>query len=44
MKGWVQAQRQFETAFGAKRTTDMRAILHAVTAIELGTQAASAEK
>jgi DNA-binding MarR family transcriptional regulator len=43
-KGWVQAQRQFEKAFGAKRTTDMRAILHAVTAIELGTQAASAEK
>jgi DNA-binding MarR family transcriptional regulator len=44
MKGWVQAQRQFEKAFGAKRTTDMRAILHAVTAIELGTQAARAEK
>ena len=43
-KGWVQAQRQFETAFGTKRTTDMRAILHAVTAIELGTQATSAEK
>ena len=43
-KGWVQAQRQFEKAFGAKRTTDMRAILHTVTAIELGTQAASAEK
>ena len=39
MKGWVQAQRQFEKAFGAKRTTDMRAILHAVTAIEPGTQA-----
>ena len=44
MKGWAQAQRQFEKEFGAKRTTDMRAILHAVTAIELGTQAASAEK
>jgi DNA-binding MarR family transcriptional regulator len=44
MKGWVQAQRQFENAFGAKRTTDMRAILHAVTAIELGTQTASAAK
>ena len=39
MKGWVQAQRQFEKAFGANRTTDMRAIVHAVTAIELGTQA-----
>jgi DNA-binding MarR family transcriptional regulator len=44
MTGWVQAQRQFEKAFGAKRTTDMRAILHAVAAIELGTQAAGAEK
>ncbi|HEY3616526.1 MAG TPA: MarR family winged helix-turn-helix transcriptional regulator [Candidatus Sulfotelmatobacter sp.] len=44
MKGWVQAQRQFENAFGAERTTDMRTILHAVTAIELGTQAASAAK
>ena len=44
MKGWAQAQRQFEQEFGAKRTTDMRAILHAVTAIELGTQTASAEK
>src|SRR5271156_3599850 len=43
-KGWGQAQRQFEKAFGAKRTTDMRAILHAVTAIDLGTQAASAER
>ena len=44
MQGWVQAQRQFEKAFGAKRTTDMRDILHAVTAIELATQAAGAEK
>src|SRR6201982_934261 len=36
VKGWVQAQRQFEKAFGAKRTTDMRALLHAVAATELG--------
>ena len=36
MKGWVQAQRQFEKAFGGKRTTDMRAILHAVAATDLG--------
>ena len=35
-KGWVQAQRQFEKAFGAKRTIDMRAILHAVAATDLG--------
>lgn len=44
MKGWVQAQRQFEKAFGAKRTAEMRALLHAVAATELGTRAASAEK
>ena len=44
MKGWAQAQRQFEKAFGEKRTADMRAILHAVTATELGTHAASAAK
>jgi DNA-binding MarR family transcriptional regulator len=43
-KGWAQAQRQFEKAFGEKRTADMRAILHAVTATELGTHAASAAK
>ena len=36
VKGWVQAQRQFEKAFGAKRTADMRALLHAVAATELG--------
>jgi DNA-binding MarR family transcriptional regulator len=44
MKGWAQAQRQFEKAFGERRTADMRAILHAVTATELGTHAASAAK
>jgi len=44
MKGWAQAQRQFEAAFGAKRTTDMRVLLHAVAASKLGTRAASAEK
>src|SRR5438874_7850860 len=35
-RGWVQAQQQFEKAFGAKRTTDMRALLHAVAATDLG--------
>src|SRR4029077_7639039 len=44
MKGWAQAQRQLEKAFGAKRTTDMRILLHAVAATKLGTHAASAEK
>ena len=36
VKGWVQAQRQFEKSFGAKRTSDMRVLLHAVAATELG--------
>ena len=36
MKGWVPAQREFEKAFGAKRTSDMRALLHAVAATNLG--------
>ena len=41
MKGWVEAQRQFEKAFGAKRTADMRALLHAVAATNLGTKPVS---
>jgi DNA-binding MarR family transcriptional regulator len=44
VKGWVQAQRQFEKSFGAKRTADMRVLLHAVAATKLGTHAATAEK
>src|SRR5260221_14109892 len=32
MKGWVKAQQQFEAAFGAERTADMRALLQAVAA------------
>ena len=39
VKGWVQAQRQFDKAFGAKRTADMRALLHAVAATDLGSTA-----
>jgi DNA-binding MarR family transcriptional regulator len=35
IKGWLEAQRQFEKAFGTKRTTEMRALLHAVAAINL---------
>src|ERR1700745_3824201 len=38
MKGWAQAQRQFEKAFAAERTADMRALLHAVAATNLGTK------
>ena len=40
IKGWLEAQRQFEKAFGAKRSTDMRALLHAVAATDLGATAA----
>jgi DNA-binding MarR family transcriptional regulator len=39
MKGWVQAQQQFEATFGAARTADMRALLHAVAATDFGTTA-----
>jgi len=34
-KGWTQAQMQFAAAFGAKRTVDLRALLHAVAATHL---------
>ena len=39
VKGWIKAQQQFEAAFGAKRTADMRALLHAVAATDLGPSA-----
>ena len=42
VKGWVQAQRQFEKAFGAARTADMRALLHSVAATDLGATPVSA--
>src|SRR5215469_1320216 len=42
-KGWTQAQRQFAAAFGAKRTVDLRALLHAVAATDLSTTDAGAE-
>jgi DNA-binding MarR family transcriptional regulator len=37
MKGWLKAQHRFEGAFGAGRTKEMRALLHAVTATDLAT-------
>jgi hypothetical protein len=36
-------QRQFEAAFGAKRTADMRALLHSVAATHLGIITVGAE-
>jgi DNA-binding MarR family transcriptional regulator len=34
--GWEEAQRQFEAAFGTERTAQMRALLRAVAATDLG--------
>lgn len=42
VKGWTQAQKQFTAAFGAKRTVDLRALLHVVAATDLGTTAVAA--
>jgi DNA-binding MarR family transcriptional regulator len=36
LKGWAEAQSQFETAFGPKRTKELRGLLHTVAATELG--------
>jgi DNA-binding MarR family transcriptional regulator len=38
-RAWAEAQRRFETAFGAERTAALRALLHAVAATDLGTAA-----
>ena len=35
-KLWAQAQKQFKAAFGAVRTSDLRALLHDVAASDLG--------
>jgi DNA-binding MarR family transcriptional regulator len=43
-KRWIQAQKQFEVAFGAKRAVDLRTLLHAVAATDLGTTAVGAEE
>ena len=34
MKGWREAQRRFEAAFGAERTAEIRSLLHAVAATD----------
>ena len=36
VKGWTRAQMEFESAFGAERTLELRGFLHAVSATELG--------
>ena len=34
-KGWAKAQAQFETVFGSPRASELRALLHAVSASDL---------
>jgi len=41
-QGWKDAQREFATAFGDQRTVGLRALLHAVAATDLPTEAAVA--
>jgi DNA-binding MarR family transcriptional regulator len=43
-KAWAQAQQHFAAAFGTNRTIALRALLHAVTATELGAAVAGDEK
>jgi DNA-binding MarR family transcriptional regulator len=35
VKGWAEAQDQFEVVFGAQRAAELRALLHAVSASDL---------
>ena len=36
VNGWIQAQNRFAAAFGAERAVELRTLLHAVAATELG--------
>jgi DNA-binding MarR family transcriptional regulator len=36
LKGWRDAQRRFEAAFGTERTANMRSLLHAVAVTDFG--------
>jgi len=42
VEGWTEAQARFEAAFGGQRTADLRALLHAVAATDLGNAAGAA--
>ncbi len=42
LKGWAQAQAQFDAVFGGARTSDLRALLRAVAASDLGAAPARA--
>ena len=41
-QGWADAQREFATVFGNKRTVGLRSLLHEVTATDLPMEAAAA--
>ena len=41
VNGWLEAQTRFEAVFGANRTVELRALLHAVSASDLGAAAGS---
>jgi DNA-binding MarR family transcriptional regulator len=43
-KKWVEAQRDFDRAFGAKRGADLRTVLRALAATDLGTSRTVAEE
>jgi hypothetical protein len=43
MKGWREAQRRFEAAFGAERTAEIRSLLHAVAATDFSLGYATTE-
>jgi len=44
VEGWVKAQAGFEAAFGKQRSTELRAMLHAVSASELEHATAEAHR
>ncbi len=39
VEGWAEAQTRFEAVFGTNRTSELRALLHAVSASDLGAAA-----
>jgi DNA-binding MarR family transcriptional regulator len=41
-KGWAEAQARFEAAFGGTRASELRTLLHAASATDLGTASAKA--
>jgi DNA-binding MarR family transcriptional regulator len=40
IKRWAAAQTRFEAAFGSRRTAELRGLMHAVVASDLGSPAA----